>query len=237
MVNTLENIKNLRNVSGAGFLDCKKALEENNNDIEKSVDYLRKKGLIKASKKTSREANEGAVGVFYNDIKYVLIEINTETDFAAKNELFLNFVNQIASYALKLDSTNEINIKDFLKLEFEGKIISDYFNEIIAKIGENIVLKKLHFIHNNNSNKIYTYTHNAYRENIGKICVALNVQVENDNPEASLLGKNLCMQIAALKPLSIDIENLDKKIIEREKEIQLESIKSSGKEQRTKYIN
>ena len=226
---SISNIKDLRDNTGVGFLDCKKALIENNNDIQKSIDYLRKKGLTKASKKSLRVTNDGAVGVFVTTFKTLLIEINTETDFAAKNDLFLNFLEQIANYALQVNYENEININLFMETEFEGKKISEYFNDIIAKIGENIVLKRLKLLTNDSKTKIFTYTHNAYKKNIGKICVALKIEIDSQNEEVNQFGKNLCMHIAALKPLSIDIDSLDKNLINKEKEIQLDSIKSSGK--------
>ncbi len=228
MSDLLEQIKKLRELSGAGFLDCKKALSENNNDIEKSIDFLRKKGLIKASKKSSREANEGAVGIFTDKNKAILIEINTETDFAAKNSTFLEFFDLIGKFALEKykNNSSEDSFKDIV---INNKKISDYFTDIIAKIGENIVLKKIKFIPDDNDCKIFTYTHNSYKKNIGKICVVLKAKIEKDNNEADQFGKNLCMHIAATNPLSLDKESLDKKIIEREKNVQLETIKSSGK--------
>jgi elongation factor Ts len=229
MSDIIKNIKNLRETTGAGFLDCKIALEENNNEIEKSIDYLRKKGLAKATKKLLRTANEGAVGIFFKPDKTLLIEINTETDFAAKNEIFLSFIEQIASYALQIENGNEIDINKFINTEFENKKISEYFMDIIAKIGENIILKRLKILNEGPKTKIFTYTHNPYKENIGKICVALKTEIDTQDENIFRLGKNLCMHIAALNPLSIDIDDLDENLITKEKEIQLESIKSSGK--------
>ena len=229
MTYTIDNIKDLRITTGAGFLDCKKALEENNNDIQKSIDYLRKKGLAKASKKSSRQTNDGAVGVFVTSEKTLLIEINTETDFAAKNDLFLNFLEKISNYIFQSKKIDKIDVEKFMDFEFDGKKIIEHFNDIISKIGENIVLKRLKLINIDPKTRIFTYTHNAYKKNIGKMCVALKIEIDNQNEESLELGKNLCMHIAAQKPLSIDIDNLDKKLIEKEKEIQLESIKSSGK--------
>ena len=115
MSDIINNIKQLRESTGAGFLDCKIALEQSNNEIEKSIDYLRKKGLAKASKKSSRLANEGAVGIFSDQEKTLLIEINTETDFVAKNDLFLNFIEKIANYALELNNVKEIDINEFME--------------------------------------------------------------------------------------------------------------------------
>ena len=229
MSDIINNIKNLRETTGAGFLDCKIALEKNNNEIQRSIDYLRKAGLANASKKSSRITKEGAVGVFFGQDKTLLIEINTETDFVAKNDLFLNFIEQIASYALQIKNEIEIDINKFMEKEFEGKKISEFFTEIIAKIGENVVLKRLKIFNEDPKTKIFTYTHNVYKKNIGKICVALKTEIDTLNENTSNFGKNLCMHIAALKPISIDINNLDNNLVEKEKEIQLETIKSSGK--------
>ena len=230
MSDIIKNVKNLREITGVGFLDCKKALEENNQDIEKSIDYLRKKGIAKASIKSSRIANEGAVGVFVTSEKTLLIEINTETDFAAKNEIFLDFLEQIANYALQINNEgNEININKFMETEFEDKTITEHFSNIISKIRENIVLKRLKLLKENSKTKIFTYTHNTYKKNIGKISVALKAEIDFLNEDISQFGKNLCMHIAALQPISIDIDSLEDKLIEKEKEIQLENIKSSGK--------
>ena len=228
MNDLMSGIKNLREITGAGFLDCKKALEENNNDIEISIDFLRKKGLAKAGKKSSREANEGAVGIYSNEKFTIIIQINTETDFAAKNEVFLDFMDLIGNFSLKID-TSSITLEVFNNLKFEDVSISDHFKNIIAKIGENIVLSKLIVIDNSENMMISKYIHNSYRKNIGKIAVTLQVNVDQNNKSSNLLGKNLCMHIAASKPLAMNLKNLDSKLIEKEKEVQLETIKASGK--------
>ena len=229
MNDLMNNIKNLREITGAGFLDCKKALSENNNDIDKSINFLRKKGLAKAVKKSSREANEGVIGVFSNNSSTVLLEINTETDFAAKNEIFLNFVEKIGKYLL--DSSNEKLQKTdtFLNSDFDNKKISEHFTEIIAKVGENIVLKRIKVFIKEEGMEIFSYTHNNYRNNIGKICAILVAQIKETNEDSKQLGKNLCMHIAASKPIALDIADLDSNLIDKEKEIQLATIKSSGK--------
>ncbi len=228
MNDLMNNIKNLREMTGAGFLDCKKALEENDNNLDSSVDFLRKKGLAKANKKSSRAANEGAVGIFSKDNTTTIIQINTETDFSAKNEVFLNFMEMIGNFSLEILNT-DISIEDFNKMIFQESSITDHFKNIIAKIGENIVLNDLIIIKNSDNLMISNYIHNAYRKNIGKIAVVLRSEVKNINEEAKLFGKNLCMHIAASKPLAMNVEKLDKDLINKEKEVQLESIKSSGK--------
>ena len=229
MSNLMDNIKSLRESTGAGFLDCKKALQENNNEIEKSIDFLRKKGLAKAVKKSSREAKEGAVGVFMNDKVAAILEINTETDFAAKNEIFLDFVDEIGRYALNINDSLSFTLEDFLNQSIGGKKISEYFTDIIAKIGENIVLRRLSFVSKDSNSEFYSYTHNAYTTNIGKICVLLKAEVENNNENTKQFGKNLCMHIAASKPLALDVNKLDLSLIEKERDVQLATIKSSGK--------
>ena len=229
MSNLMDNIKSLRESTGAGFLDCKKALQENNNEIEKSIDFLRKKGLAKAVKKSSREAKEGAVGVFMNDKVAAILEINTETDFAAKNEIFLDFVDKIGRYALNVNDSLSFTLEDFLNQSIGGKKISEYFTDIIAKIGENIVLRRLSFVSKDSNSEFYSYTHNAYKPNIGKICVLLKAEVENNNENTKQFGKNLCMHIAASKPLALDVDKLDLSLIEKERDVQLATIKSSGK--------
>ena len=229
MSSLIDNIKNLRELTGAGFLDCKKALKENNEDVEKSIDFLRTKGLVKASLKSSREANEGAIGIYKNDSTAVMLEINTETDFAAKNEIFLDFLDQIGDYSLKIDNLSKLSLNEFLNKTFDGKKISEYFTDIITKIGENIVLRRFIVINKNLKSEIYTYIHNTYRHNIGKICVVLKAEVNNSNDESDQFGKNLCMHIAASKPLAIEISELNPSFVKKEKEIQKASIRSFGK--------
>ena len=143
----LSLIKELREKTGSGFLDCKNALSENNNNIEQSIDSLRKKGLAKATKKSSREANEGAIGFYNNENISVILKINSETDFSAKSDTFLDFLDTIGNIAL---STNDINLdlNGFLKVENNGKSISDLLNEMIAKIGENLIINDLKIFDN-----------------------------------------------------------------------------------------
>ena len=219
-------IKELRDKTGAGFLDCKKSLEENNNDIEKSIEALRKKGLAKASKKSDREANEGAVGVYSNKDITVLIKVNSETDFAAKSDTFLDFLDNLGSIVLKNNS--KIDRNDLLSLNYENGTIKDYFDSMIAKIGENLILNDLLVKENKTSYYSY-YIHNSYRPNIGKIISLLEFTCANKDQEIESLSKNLCMHIAAMKPESIDINDLDKNIVEKEEKIQKELILNSGK--------
>tara|TARA_E500000178_G_scaffold88768_1_gene87635 strand:- start:7890 stop:8741 length:852 start_codon:yes stop_codon:yes gene_type:complete len=219
-------IKELREKTGAGFLDCKKSLEDNNNDIEKSIEALRKKGLAKASKKSDRAAIEGAVGFYSNEKISVLIKVNSETDFAAKSDTFLDFLDSLGN--LVLENNTNIDKEQFLKLQFENGTVQDYFNSMIAKIGENLILNDLLIKENKNSNYSF-YIHNSYRKNIGKIISLVEYSTTDNNTEIEDLSKNLCMHIAAMKPDSMDINDLDKNLISNEEKIQKELILNSGK--------
>ena len=220
-------IKDLRNKTGAGFLDCKNALSETNNNLDEAIEYLRKKGLAKASKKSSREANEGAVGIYSNDKIITIIKVNSETDFAAKSDTFLNFIDQLGNLVIKNNNLN-MNREDLMNLNFEDNSVSDYFKSMIAKIGENLVLNELLIFPNQNNNFSF-YIHNSYRNNIGKIVSLIRYKTDDNKDEIKNLSKNLCMHVAAMKPESIDIYDLDTKIIDNEKKIQKELILSSGK--------
>ena len=223
----LSLIKELREKTGAGFLDCKNALSENDNNIEQSIDSLRKKGLTKASKKSSREANEGAVGFYSNENISVILKINSETDFSAKSDTFLDFLDNIGDIALNTNNTN-LNLNDFLKVENNGKNISDLLTEMISKIGENLIINDLK-VFDNKETKVNFYVHNPYRKNIGKIVSAIFYSSVEENDDVKNFSKNLCMHIAASKPEAMDIEQLPAELIESEKKIQEEMIKDSGK--------
>ena len=226
MSSITELIKELREKTGAGFLDCKKSLEDNNNDIEKSIEALRKKGLAKASKKSDRSAIEGAVGVYSNENITALIKVNSETDFAAKSDTFLDFLDSLGNVVL--EKNTNIDKEQFLKLQFEKGTVQDYFNSMIAKIGENLILNDLLIKENKKTNYSF-YIHNSYRKNIGKIISIIEYSTNENNNEIETLSKNLCMHIAAMKPESMDVNDLDKNLISNEQKIQKELILNSGK--------
>ncbi len=226
MENITDLIKELREKTGAGFLDCKKSLQDNNNDIEKSIEALRKKGLSKASKKSDRTAIEGAVGIYSNKDITAIIKVNSETDFAAKSDTFLNFLDSLGGIALENNSLIEQD--DFLNLKYEQGTVKDYFNSMIAKIGENLVLNDL-LIKEKKQSEFAYYIHNSYRKNVGKIISLLEYSTSDKTNEIEILSKNLCMHIAAMKPESIDIDDLDINLITNEEKIQRELILNSGK--------
>ena len=227
MSEDLKLIKELRDKTGAGFLDCKVSLKDNQNDIEKAVDDLRKKGLAKATKKSSRLANEGAIGVYSSDNFTVIIKINSETDFSAKSGTFLDFIDNLGNLALNTNDAN-LDVQKFLNLKSNDKNISEMITEMIAKIGEKIILSELKVIEHKNNNVSY-YVHNPYRKNVGKIISVIQFNSSSTDDEIIKLSKNICMHIAALKPESIDKDGLSKDLVDKEIKIQKELILSSGK--------
>ena len=223
---TSENIKKLRTKTGAGMMDCKKALEEVNGDLNAAADWLRKKGISTAQKKSSRDASEGLITISLNSNIASIIEINCETDFVARNEDFQNFCLSLSDLILEKKITNleelsEVNFK-------EGSKVKDGLTAMIAKVGENLVIKRLKFI-SEKSLKAQKYIHNSVNENSGKIGVVLSYLCDKDFNEEKIFSKNLCMHIAAMEPKSINSDDLNKNLIEKEKEIYFEQMKDSGK--------
>ena len=223
----LNIIKELRRKTGAGFLDCKNALNDNNNDIDLSIDSLRKKGLAKANKKSSREAKEGAVGFYSNENISIILKINSETDFSAKSDTFLDFLDIIGNIALKQNDPKLV-LSSFLNIKENNKSISDLLIEMIAKIGENLIINELKVYDNKEANVNY-YIHNPYRKHIGKIVSTVFFLSDEVTNDVLTFSKNLCMHIAASKPEAMDIDNLSPSIIDNEKKIQQEMIQDSGK--------
>ena len=227
MSDLLEKIKELREITSAGFVDCKKALTESNEDIEKAIVILRKSGASKALKKSSRMTNEGVVCINIFENSATIIEINTETDFVAKNSEFLNFAKKVISLSESIKKIDDLlEIKDL-----EENTIKENLTNIISKLGENIIIKRIDSIELEKNTKVFGYVHNKYEKNIGKIASLLKIKADIFDEETIELGKNISMHIAASKPISIDLENLDENIIAKEKLILSESIKSSGKPQ------
>ncbi len=213
-------IKDLREQTGAGMMDCKKALEETKGDFEGAKDWLRAKGLAKAAKKASRVAAEGLVAVATSGDKAVVIELNSETDFVAKNAEFQNLAKQIANEALKTNGDVE-TIKNF-KLS-NGSTIQESITNAVAKIGENLNLRRSKLV-NAEGGKVFTYVHSAAGEGIGKIGVLVALKGGDEN-----LGKQIAMHIAASKPESLNVETLDKNLVDRERKVAAEKARESGK--------
>jgi len=224
--NLLEKVKKLREITGVGFKDCKRAIDETKGDIEKSVELLRKKGVAKASKRMERVAAEGVVSIFEQNNKFSMIEINSETDFVAKNNDFINFAEELS----KLSLTKFGKMEDVLISKMKNnKIVEDNLISLISKIGEKITLRRCAYIGEDKSIN-FSYIHSPVKKNVGKIGVLLSLDTTISKQEILDLGKQLSMQIAALSPIAIDKGGLDKKILEKEREIITEELKTSGKE-------
>ena len=221
-MSTLEKVKELREITGAGMQDCKTALSENNNDIEQAVDFLRKKGILKAAKKSSRDAAEGLVATFISNKIGILIEINSETDFVAKNKEFINFCEEVAKKSLEANTT-----EDLKKLEINhNETVEQAITKLISKIGENIKIRKFEKIICDGF--IARYLHNKASDSTGKIGVLLSYNTDNEKI-AKELAMNICMHIAALNPMSIDEKGIDNNFIENEKKIIIEQLKDDKK--------
>ena len=229
--NTLEKVKKLRELTGVGFKDCKIAIDENKGDIEKSIDFLRKKGIAKANKKMERVAADGLIAISQKNNNFSIIEINSETDFVAKNKEFLKFVEEVSNIALSSSGKMENILKSNMK---NKKNVKDNLVSLISKIGEKITLRRTDFI---GSEKYinFSYIHSAVQENLGKIGVLISLETSKKKDEILEFGKQLSMHVAASSPLSIDKAGLDENILKKEKEIIKEELKNSGKDD--KIIN
>ena len=222
----LEKVKQLREITGIGFKDCKAAIDETNGDIEKSVELLRKKGISKASKRMGRTAAEGLICIHENDNKFSMIELNSETDFVAKNEKFINFATELS----KLSFNKFGKMDDILNSKMENnKIVKDNLVDLISKIGEKITLSRSAFVGDDKSIN-FSYVHSSLKQNVGKLGVLLSIETTKPKNDILELGKQLAMHIAASSPLAIDRDGLDQNLIKKEKEIITEELKNSGKD-------
>ena len=209
-------VKELRDISGAGMMDAKKALIENNGDMEASIDWLRTKGLATAAKKSGRTAAEGLVAVKVSDNKGVAIEVNSETDFVAKNKDFQLMVDSFASAALKVADLES------LKSSFiDGASVSDILTDRIATVGENMSLRRMKII---SGDKVVSYVHNSAAQDMGKIGVLVALKGENTD-----FGKQVAMHIAASNPAALSEDDVDPNLLERERAVLSEQARESGK--------
>jgi len=220
----LDNIKKLRELTGVGFKDCKLALDETKGDIEKSIEFLRKKGIAKASKKMSRTASEGLILVKENEGEISIIEINSETDFVAKNKDFISFCKELSdiNFITKgdLEKINNSKMKSNIS-------VKDSLVNLIAKIGEKISVRRANFFDKKNGTNFF-YVHSAIEKNIGKIIsiVKLDGITKGKNDD---IGNKISMHVAASNPLAIEESGIKKEIIEKELEIIKAEILNSGK--------
>ena len=222
---TAASVKELRERTGAGMMDCKKALAENNGEMEASVDWLRAKGLAAAAKKAGRTAAEGLVGVAVAGTKGAVVEVNSETDFVAKNEQFQGFVRDVAELALTTGSDVEaLNNAAYPT----GGTVAEALTNNIATIGENQSLRRAAVLEVNQG-VVVSYVHNAAAPNMGKIGVLVALESAAPAETLTALGKQLAMHIAAANPLALNAEGLDADLLAREKAIAMEKAAESGK--------
>ena len=221
----LENIKKLREITGVGFKDCKLAIDENNGDIEKSIEYLRKKGIAKASKKMGRVAADGLVLIYEKNNNISAIEINSETDFVAKNKDFILFCKEIS----EINFANKSNIDSLKSSKMKNnKTVDENLISLISKIGEKITIRRSKFFDDKGLN--FAYVHNSVEKNIGKVISIIQLS-KNGNNDLKELGSKLAMHIAAQAPIAIDEKGIKKEILDKELEIIKEELKNSGKKE------
>ncbi|MAJ20397.1 translation elongation factor Ts [Candidatus Salinivivens marinus] len=216
MAITASMVKELRETTGAGMMDAKKALTETDGDFEAAIDWLRTKGLAKAAKKSSRVAAEGLVAVATSDGKGVAVEVNSETDFVAKNSDFQEMVKAIATAALNVSNTDEL-----ASTSIAGKTVADTLTDNIAKIGENMTLRRMQSIE---AERVVTYVHNSATQDMGQIGVLVAINGENTE-----FARQVAMHVAAANPQALSAAELDQSIVEREKNILTEQARESGK--------
>ncbi|MFL2853481.1 MAG: translation elongation factor Ts [Candidatus Pelagibacter sp.] len=223
----LESVKKLRSTTGAGFKDCNSALKEASGNLEKAIEILRIKGVSKASKKMSREANEGLIFICGDEKKTSIIEINCETDFVAKNDDFLNFTKEIGEINNSVNSDLEKLKNSKMK---NGSSVSQNLIDLIAKIGEKITIGRSKTFENSKS-KIFTYSHSIVKDNLSKLGVVVSLEFEKTSKEIEQFGKQISMHIAASNPMAIEKKDIKDDIIKKEKEIIKEELKNLGKPQ------
>ena len=222
---TAQMVRDLRDKTGAGMMDCKNALAETNGDLEAATDWLRKKGISKAAKKAGRVAAEGLVGVAVGGDAGALVEVNSETDFVAKNDQFKEFVKRAAGLALEEGGDVE---KLLAKPYADGASVQHTLTELIAKIGENMSVRRAVAIAVN-PGVVSAYVHNPASPELGKIGVLVALKSSADKAKLAALGKQIAMHVAAAAPLALTPEHLPKDVLDRERAVQADVARQSGK--------
>jgi len=221
---TASMVKELRDKTGAGMMDCKAALGESSGDLETAVDWLRKKGLAKAAKKAGRVAAEGLIGIALAANKGVVVEVNSETDFVARNDLFQGLVKMIADVALGTGA----DMATILTAQVGDRSVADAVNETIAKIGENITLRRAAALAVGKG-VVASYVHNSVSDGLGKIGVIVALESAGDADELKAFGRMVAMHVASASPQAVDASGLNAATVEREKNVLAEKFKAQGK--------
>ncbi|PCJ25359.1 MAG: elongation factor Ts [Rickettsiales bacterium] len=224
MAITASLVKELREKTGAGMMDCKKALVETNGESEAAIDWLRTKGLAAAAKKAGRTASEGLTGVCVDGTKGAAIEINSETDFVSKNEVFQNIVKEVSAIAIGHDSLEGLKAASTKS----GKSVEDEIIANVATIGENLNLRRMESV-SVTDGVIASYIHNATTENMGRIAVLVALESTGDKAKLMELAKQIAMHVAAARPQCLNAESVDSALVQREKDIFTKQSKASGK--------
>ena len=226
MALSASTIKELREKSGAGMMDCKKALIETDGNMEEAIDWLRKQGLSAVAKKSGRVAAEGLIGVTINDNSGAMVEINSETDFVARNELFQNFVKTCST--LVLSSKNDIEALQKLPFPNSDRTVNQELANNIATIGENMNIRRVEFLEVSEG-ILVSYVHNNVADGLGRLGVLVALESKAVKNNLLEIGKQVAMHIAATSPKSLNIEDLDPQIVEREREVLIDQAMASGK--------
>ena len=217
-------VKDLRDQTGAGMMDCKTALSETQGDVQAAIDWLRKKGLSKAAKKAGRVAAEGLIGIAIAGPKGVIVEVNAETDFVARNDLFQGLVKMIADVALN----GSTDIEKIKAAKVGSQTVEEAIATTVAKIGENMTLRRAAGL-SVGSGAIGSYVHNSVSDGLGKIGVLVALESTGKTPELVALGRLVAMHIAASKPQAVDSASLDPALVQREKDVLADKFKQQGK--------
>lgn len=220
---TASMVKELREKSGAGMMDAKKALTEVGGDMEAAIDHLRKKGMAKAEKKSSRTAAEGLVAILSNGTTGTVVEINSETDFVARNEEFQGFVRSISEKSLEAD-----NLSALMEADYNGKSVTDTLTNLIATVGENMSIRRMEKL-SVSDGVVVGYVHNAVATNLGKIGVLVALESTGDKTKLDALGKQIAMHVAAAFPKYLNRDEVDASSMEREKDVIREQALAQGK--------
>jgi elongation factor Ts len=218
-------VKDLREKSGAGMMDCKKALGETGGDVEAAIDWLRKKGLAAAAKKAGRVAAEGLVGVISDGPKGALVEVNSETDFVARNESFQSFVGAVTKLAL---TTSDVEALKNAKMPDGGQSVSEKLTQMVATIGENMGLRRTAVLSVPHG-VVASYMHNAAAPNVGKIGVLVALESTGDTAKLAALGKQIAMHVAAANPSALNTDAVSPADLDRERSVLAEQARASGK--------
>jgi elongation factor Ts len=223
---TAQHVKDLREQTGAGMMDCKAALNETKGDMEAAVDWLRAKGLAKAAKKAGRVAADGLIGAALKDKAGAVVEVNSETDFVARNEAFQTAVREIAKLGLKAGGDVEKLRKQ--KVASAGKSVADHLQEMVAKIGENLTLRRTAML-SVKEGLVASYVHNSVAPDLGKIGVLVAVESAGDKAKLMEIGRQVAMHIAATNPLALSAEEIDPAVVARERAVFADQAKQQGK--------